>query len=327
MPDTIHSLALPRLALGAWAMAGGPLWGPQDESDSIATIHAALDAGVTLIDTAPGYGAGLSEEIVGRGLAGQRDRALIATKISSGDLTPAGVIASCEASLRRLGTDRIDLLQIHWFTAGAPLEDVVAAMERLRAAGKIRALGVSNFGPHTLDRLHATARGWITNQLAYNLLWRAIEFEIVAACRRNGLGILCYSPLQQGLLTGRFTGADDVPAGRNRTRHFRADRQNPGHGESGHESLTFSTIARLRAIADGLGEPLANVALAWLLHQTGVTSVIFGARTPQQLAANVAAAQLQLSPDTLAALRHATDELKDALGPNADLWEGATRIT
>jgi aryl-alcohol dehydrogenase-like predicted oxidoreductase len=308
-------------------MAGGPLWGPQDEADSIATIHAALDAGVTLIDTAPGYGAGLSEEIVGRGLAGHRDRALIATKIGSGDLTPAGVIASCEASLQRLRTDRIDLLQIHWFREGAALEDVVAAMERLRSSGKVRALGVSNFGPETLNRFGAAASGWITNQLAYNLLWRAIEFEIVDACKRNGMGILCYSPLQQGLLTGRFGRADDVPEGRNRTRHFRGDRQSPGHGEAGHEPLTFATIARLRAIAGGLGQPMAKVALAWLLHQPGVTSVIFGARTPAQVTANVAAAQLPLSPDTLVALGHATDELKQALGPNADLWEGASRIT
>jgi len=327
MTRAAHSLPLPRLALGAWAMAGGPLWGPQDETDSIATIHAALDAGVTLIDTAPGYGAGLSEEIVGRGLTGHRDRALIATKVGAGDLTPGGVIASCEASLRRLRTDRIDLLQIHWFREGAALEEVVAAMERLRSSGKVRALGVSNFGPETLDRLGAAASGWITNQLAYNLLWRAIEFEIMAACRRSNLGVLCYSPLQQGLLTGRFDRADDVPEGRNRTRHFRDDRQSPGHGESGHESLTFATIARLRAIADGVGQPLAKVALAWLLHQPGVTSVIFGARTPEQVAANVAAAQLSLSPDTLAALGHATDDLKHALGPNADLWEGVTRIT
>ncbi len=201
----LHPAALPHpispLALGTWALAGDKFWGAQAEQDSIATIHAALDAGVTLIDTAPAYGDGLSEEIVGRALRGRRDRAVLATKISEADLTPERTVASCETSLRRLQTDCIDLLQIHWLGSGERLEEVIAAMEGLRAAGKVRTLGVCNFGAHSLGRLRAASRGWITNQLPYNLIWRAIEFEIVGACQRDGLGILCYSPLQQGLLT------------------------------------------------------------------------------------------------------------------------------
>lgn len=307
-------------------MAGTPPFGPQDEADSIATIHAALDAGITLIDTAPAYGGGHSEEVVGRGLKGRRDRALIATKIGTGSLEPTKVIASCEASLQRLQTDCIDLLQIHWFKAGAPLEDVVAAMENLRDAGKVRALGVSNFGPQTLARLRPVAHGWATNQLAYNLLWRAIEFEITDACRDSDLGILCYSPLQQGLLTGRFADADAVPVGRNRTRHFRGNRNENGHGEGGQETLTFATIERIRAIAGDLGRPMGEVSLAWLLHRPGVTSVICGARTPAQVARNIAAAELKLDTSTIKALDDATAELKQALGPNADMWSDQSRI-
>ncbi|MBW7894795.1 MAG: aldo/keto reductase [Opitutaceae bacterium] len=328
MTDRLDSLPLPvsKLALGTWAMAGGQLWGPQDEADSHATVHAALDAGITLIDTAPGYGGGLSEEVLGRALKGRRDRALIATKIGSGDLEPAKVTASCEASLRRLQTDCIDLLQIHWFRAGAPLEDVIAAMENLRAAGKVRALGVSNFGPRQIARVQAAGTGWATNQLCYNLLWRAIEFEIVDACAQSGLGILCYSPLQQGLLAGRFKSAAEVPEGRNRTRHFRSDKELSNHDESGHEELTFATIERIRRIAADLGCPMGDLALAWLLHRPGVTSVLFGARNPAQVAANLAAASLKLDGATLAALNAATAELKAALGPNADLWNSASRI-
>jgi myo-inositol catabolism protein IolS len=320
-------LPVSRLALGAWAFAGGPLWGSQEESTSIATMHAALDAGITLIDTAPGYGDGLSEEIVGRGLQGHRDRVLVATKIGGKSLDSAAqTIASCESSLRRLQTDRIDLLQIHWLGTTTPLDEIVAAMESLRAAGKVRALGVCNFGPQSLARLQTAGTGWITNQLCYNLLWRAIEFAITDACATAGMGILCYSPLQQGLLTGRFKNAAAVPVGRNRTRHFNCQNELAQHDGPGHEALTLATIDRIRVIADDLGRPMADLALAWLLHQRGVSSVIFGARSPAQIAANLASAQLKLDAATLAALDRATAELKNALGPNADLWAVPTRI-
>lgn len=319
-------ISISPLALGTWALAGDKFWGAQAEADSIATIHAALDAGITLIDTAPAYGEGLSEAIVGKALRDRRDRALIATKISEADMSRSRVIASCEASLQRLGTDCIDLLQIHWLGHGEQLEEVIATMEALRAAGKVRALGVCNFGPASLSRLRAVGTGWITNQLAYNLLWRAIEFEIAGVCARAGLGILCYSPLMQGLLSGRFHTADEVPAGRTRTRHFRGDREMSRHGGAGCEALTFATIDRLRQIATELDEPLADVALAWLIHRQGVQSVIFGARTPRQITENISAARLRLSPAVLNQLDAATEELKQALGPDADLWAPESRI-
>jgi myo-inositol catabolism protein IolS len=325
-PDTLP-LPVSNLALGTWALAGGPLWGDQSEKDSAATIHAALDAGISLIDTAPGYGDGLSEEIVGRALVGHRDRALIATKIGASSLeSPGGIIASCENSLRRLQTDCIDLLQIHWLGASTPFEPAITALEKLRSDGKVRTLGVCNFGPGSLAQLRKVGSGWITNQVAYNLLWRAVEYDIAAASAQTGMGLLCYSPLQQGLLTGRFISADDVPAGRNRTRHFNSDRGSTQHKESGHEALTFATIERVRTIAAQLGEPMADVALAWLLHQPGVTSVIFGARNPGQVNANLHAAALKLDAPTLTALEQASSELKSALGPNADLWADQSRI-
>jgi len=315
------------LSLGAWAFAGGALWGDQDEVLSIATIHAALDAGITLIDTAPGYGNGLSEEIVGRGLRGHRDRTLIATKISGKNMaSKESVTAACEDSLRRLQTDRIDLFQIHWLGAEDQLDEIVAAMESLRDAGKVLALGVCNFGPQSLAGLSTISTGWITNQLCYNLLWRAVEFAITEASEKNDMGILCYSPLQQGLLTGRFTHAREVPVGRNRTRHFNNKRKMAQHNEDGQEELTFATIDRIRSIAEDLGQPMADVALAWLLHQRGVRTVIFGARSPEQVAANMRAASLKLDASILGALNQATDGLKQALGPNADLWAAKSRI-
>lgn len=314
------------LALGTWAFAGDKFWGTQAEPDSIAAVHAALDAGVTLIDTAPLYGEGRAEEVVGKALRDRRDRAVVATKISEADLTEEKTVASCEASLRRLKTDRIDLLQIHWPGTGETLGEVIAAMERLRAAGKVRACGVCNFGPTHLAQLRRSGHGWVSNQLPYNLIWRAIEFDIVDLCQRDGLGILCYSPLQQGLLSGRFRTPDEVPVGRHRTRHFRADRPMSRHGSAGHEALTFATLDRIRQVAGRLGEPMADVALAWLLHRPGVSSVIFGARTAQQVHANVASGRLKLDAATLTELNGATEELKAALGPNVDLWAGESRI-
>lgn len=326
----LHPSSLPLpvspLALGTWALAGDKFWGTQAETDSIATIHAALDAGITFIDTAPAYGDGLSENVVGKALSDRRDRALIATKVSEADMTAEKTIGSCEASLRRLKTDCIDLLQIHWLGHGEQLEDVIAAMEKLRAAGKVRALGVCNFGPKSLERLRSAGSGWITNQLSYNLIWRAIEFEIVGACQRDDLGILCYSPLLQGLLSGRFRKVDDVPDGRTRTRHFRGDRPMSRHGGPGCEDLTFATLDRIRTIAAVLGQPMADVALAWLLHRPGVSSVIFGARTPGQIEENVTASRLKLDTSTMDALNRATNDLKTALGSSADLWAPVSRI-
>lgn len=173
--------------------------------------------------------------------------------------------------------------------------------------------------------MHAQSTGWVSNQLAYHLLWRAVEFDITAACAESDLGILCYSPLQQGLLTGRFTNPAEVPAGRSRTRHFGNRQKMSRHETEGHEALTFATIDRLRSLAADLRHPMADVALAWLLQQRGVRSVISEPAPPNKSAANTRAASLTLDAATLAALDLATLDLKQALGPNADLWAAKTR--
>ncbi|MBC8443458.1 aldo/keto reductase [PVC group bacterium] len=169
----------------------------------------------------------------------------------------------------------------------------------------------------------------VSNQLAYNLLFRAIEFEIKPICVREDLSVLCYSPMMQGLLTGKFATADDVPEDRSRTRHYSGDRPHAMHGGPGAEEEVFTAVAEIRQIADGLGQPMANVSLAWLLAQEGITSVIAGGRNAKQAQLNVAAADLTLPPDALEALSNATEPLKQKLGSNADMWrqdEEAPRI-
>jgi myo-inositol catabolism protein IolS len=305
------------IAMGCWAFAGDMTWGPQEDQESIAAVHAALDAGVNLFDTAEGYGDGSSEEVLGRALVGRRDRAVIATKVSPDHLAPDDLRASCEASLRRLRTDVIDLYQVHWPSRQVPLADTVGALQQLQEAGKIRAFGVSNFGVGDLGDLLALTP-CTSNQLPYSLLWRAIEHGIQEVCVDHGISILTYSPMEQGLLTGKFSSPNEVPDGRARTRFFSGDRALTRHGEAGHEQETFATIGRIRAIADGAGVPMADLALAWLLYQPGVTSVLAGSRRPEQIIQNADAASVALTDDILAELDAATRGLKEALGPNPD---------
>lgn len=308
------------ISMGCWALAGDATWGPQDEATSIATVRAALDAGINFFDTAEAYGAGRSEEILGKALAGRRHEAVIASKVSSSNLAPDKLKAACEGSLRRLGTDYLDVYYIHWPNRSVPIEDTLAAMEELKREGKIRVIACSNFGKQDLTALLAAGRVE-ANQLAYSLLFRAIEYEIQGLCAAHNISITCYSPLAQGLLTGKFRSLDEVPAGRARTRHFAHTRPGTRHGEPGAEAEVAEALARIRKICDEAGVAMSHAALAWLLSREAVASVIVGARTPEQARENAKAGDLELPADVLNELTAATDALKEKLGPNADMWE------
>lgn len=307
------------VAMGCWAMAGDAIWGPQDDADSIAAVHAALDAGINFFDTAEGYGNGRSEEVLGRALAGRRHEAVIATKMNPNHLSAAELPKACEASLGRLRTDYIDLYQVHWPNWSIPAVETMGALEELRRQGKVRAIGVCNYGVRDLSEALA-AGSVVTDQLSYSLIWRALEYEIRTKCIEKGVGILTWGSLSEGLLTGKFASADDVPVGRLGTRHFKTGRPGTSHGEPGCEKETFAAIERIRQIADELHEPMPAVALAWLLAQPGVTSVLAGARRPEQITANARAAELKLSTRVIGHLSAATKALKQKLGPNQDMY-------
>ncbi len=308
------------VSMGCWPLAGDATWGPQDEALSIATVHTALDAGINFFDTAESYSAGRSEEILGKALAGRRHEAIIASKVSSSHLRPDDLKAACEGSLRRLGTDYLDVYYIHWPNPHVPIADTLGAMEELKQEGKIRVAACSNFGKRDLNALLAAGRVE-ANQLAYNLLFRAIEYEIQSVCAEHDIGITCYSPLAQGLLTGKFRTLDEVPEGRARTRHFSSARPGTRHGEPGAEVEVRAALARIRKVCDDAGVAMSQAALAWLLSREAVASVIVSARTPEQAIENAKAGSLQLHGDVLAELTAATEELKEKLGPNADMWE------
>ncbi|MBN4064206.1 aldo/keto reductase [Dehalococcoides mccartyi] len=313
-------------ALGCWPFAGGSVWGPQDDGVSIATVHAALDNGVTFFDTAEGYDDDShSEEVLGRALVGRRSEAVIATKISPPHLGPDLVEATCDASLQKLQTDYIDLYQIHWPNHDVVVEDSMAELLKLRDSGKIRSIGVCNFGVGDLTTILKSGE-IVTDQLPYNLLWRPIEVEILPTCLENNVGLICYSPLAQGLLTGRYASADDVPDGLSRSRLFSNDRPLANHGEDGCETEAFSAISEVLNIARELGEHPAKVALAWVRSRSGITSVLVGARSPAELDLNIPAFEYEL-PDGIADhLTKASESVKAKLGSNPDMWSGDNRM-
>ncbi len=301
------------------------MWGDQDESDSIATVQAALESGVNFFENAHGYGNGYAEEVLGRALVGRRHQAIIATKINVINDADKDIAANCELSLRRMQTDYIDLLQLHWPKHHIPPEEVLQAFIKLREAGKIRAFGVSNYGVGDLTDILQYG-DLASNQLPYSLLFRAIEYELQSLCMEEDVSILCYSTLLHGLLAGKYKSPADVPDGRGRTRHFSKNRSGTRHAEDGCESEMFAAIDNIRQISDEIGQPMSLVAVAWVLGQSGVAAAIVGARQPEQIQQISAAADLELDPETLKKLNDATKLVKQILGTNPDMWMTESRF-
>lgn len=315
------SLYVSPIGLGFWGIVGGDYWGPQDESDTLATVHSALDAGINLFDTAEGYGDGYSEQMLGRALQNRRSEAIIASKVAQHNVSPQALRSACERSLKNLQTDYIDLYQVHWPNRDIPFEDTMRTMLDLQAEGKIRVIGVSNFGKQDMPDMLACGR-FESNQLPYSLLWRSIEFDIQPQCLDENIAILAYSPLNQGLLSGKYRHADEMAPSRTRTRHFRGDRPQSRHGLPGYETEVFETVEAIRQVCEDINQPMVPVALAWLTYQPAVASVLAGARNPDQIRSNAAAADLTLSQETLDRLDHITQDLKQKLGSDPDMWGG-----
>jgi aryl-alcohol dehydrogenase-like predicted oxidoreductase len=288
---------------------GGDHWGKTDDAVSVAAIRAALDEGINLIDTAPAYGAGHAEEIVGTAIAGRRGDAVIATKCGvhrEGSrfrfvLKPAEVRKELEQSLRRLGVDAIDLYQCHWPDPETPVEETMAEMLRIKDEGKIRHIGVSNFAVPLLERALAAAPV-ASLQPHYSLLERKIEKEILPFCRERRIGVLAYGSLGSGVLTGKYSQPPCFSRGDCRSFFY------PFYKEP-YWSRTQLLLAEMRTIAEKRRASVAEVAINWVNGQEGVTSALVGARTPQQAAANARAGDWELTSEELAALTSACDRI------------------
>lgn len=313
------------LSFGAWQIGDSQYWGDADEAEYDRTVRAAYDAGVNLFDTAEMYGRGESESVLGRIVADFRDKILIASKVLPEHAAPGLVRKACENSLRRLNTDRIDLYQMHWPSRNVPFADTYAEMDQLRQEGKIRAIGVSNFGARDLHAWFSKGAA-VSDQIGYNLAFRAPEYEILPACIGRGLGVLVYMPLLQGILSARWACVDEIPQLRRRTRHFAAGRPGVRHSEPGCEEQLFSFLSHLREIATEMETAPATIALAWVLAQPGITSAIIGARNSGQLRRNLTAADVKLPPDVLLRLHQLSAPIKSALGENPDMWDAPGRI-
>ena len=310
-----------RLAFGAWPIAGGFNWGPQDEKDSRATLRAAYDEGINFFDTAKGYGAGKSEELISKELGDVRHKIFIASKVSPNELAYPDIKEACHDRLRSLKTDYIDLMQIHWPNWEVPIEETIHGLEEMKVEGKIRSYGVSNFGKKDLSDALMIDAPIAGNQLPYNLLWRAIEYDVIPLCEKHQVPVLCYMPIMQGMLAGKFTHADQVPEDRARTRHFSPKRDQIRHHEQGCEELTFDTIKKLKQVADEIEVPMADMSMSWLLAQPAVGCLLVGARNVDQVKRNLNALNVHLDEDIRQKLIEITAPLKEKLGNNPDLWQ------
>mgnify|MGYP001546320672 CR=1 FL=1 len=335
------TLSLPVLGLGTWSFGGGAYWGPQSQADVDRVVARALDLGLVYFDTAEMYNGGASEASLGEALRGRRAQAVIGSKLSPAHARPAELRSRCEASLRRLRTDHLDLYLVHWpihadsirhFSTDEDLlrhppstRDAFLTLAALQREGKIRHIGVSNFGVRQMEEVLALGVPLAVNELPYNLLMRAIEAEILPFCRERGIGVIGYMALMQGVLAGDREGFEGLAPSRTRTRHFSSARPGSRHGGPGFEEETHAALRSLRAVAREEGMSLSDLALVWALGGPGIDCVLAGCRDLRQLEENVRASRLRLPPATRARLCEATDDLRRRLGPSPDYYESADR--
>jgi aryl-alcohol dehydrogenase-like predicted oxidoreductase len=292
------------IGFGAWE-AGGEQWGPNESEDVVIdAMRTAFDSGIDWIDTAEVYGQGESERLVAKAIAGRRDDLVVATKVAPSSegsgFRPEQVRAACDGSLGRLGIDHIDLYQLHWpDEAGIPVEDTWGAMTELQDAGKVRCIGVSNFDRELIDRCRSI-RHVDSLQQEFSMLNRE-HADLIRWCDEEGIGVVSYGPLAFGLLTGAITRHTAFGPG-----DWRGEEKD---GLFGDLDRSLAAVERLRPVAERLGCHLAQLALAWNVHQPGVTSAIAGSRNPGHVRTNAAAGDLELDPATLAELDGILDQV------------------
>jgi aryl-alcohol dehydrogenase-like predicted oxidoreductase len=313
------------IAFGAWAV-GGWMWGGAEEGAALRAIRASFDAGVTTIDTAPVYGFGRSEELVGRAMDGiSRDKYQILTKYGLNWETPQGefyfdttgidgkplkiykysgatqVIKECEDSLRRLKTDYIDLLQIHWADSTTPIAETMSAVSKLIQQGKVRAAGVCNYNVAQVEEAWKTVN-IVSNQVPYSMINRGIEKEVVPQALKKGMGIVPYSPLQRGLLTGKI----------NRNHKFGDGDTREGNRFYKPENIDGANalLRKIKPVADGYGVSLSQLVINWTTRQPAMNCVLVGARDEKQVKENVSALNFRLSDSDLEKINLAIAEFK-----------------
>ena len=282
---------------------GGHSWGKVSEKEMVAAVHRAVERGVTLFDTAPIYGLGHSEEVLGKALGAARKNVIIATKVGlvwkkdkqfekSTDSSPAAVEKEVDASLKRLGTDYIDIYQVHWPDPDTPIEETLLAMKKLQQSGKIRCIGVCNFSLGLLkEAVKYSEIGTI--QIPYNLIDRKYEGDVLPFCRDHKIAVFAYSPIARGFLSGKYDknttfGKDD-----------RRSRDDDEYFQDAAAAKNLSVLEKLEIVAGKLKKTPSQIALRWVLESPYITSAIFGAKNSSQVEENVAAAEFTLSREDI----------------------------
>jgi aryl-alcohol dehydrogenase-like predicted oxidoreductase len=326
------------IGMGCWQYGGGSYWGEQSQADVNQVVHQALDQGVNFFDTAEMYNDGKSEESLGIALKGQRDRAIIGTKFNPSLAYPKDLIKSCEDSLKRLQTDYIDVFMLHWpinetsikhysndqqkISNPPQLKEVLDTLDKLKREGKIRHFGVSNHGISQMSELLEQGVEFVSNELIYNLISRGIEGEIMSFCETHEIGIIGYSPLHQGLLTGKVHSTNEVNPRRATSRHFHFSRSEfSRHQENGAENEVNDALRKLIQLSHDLGVDMTVLSLAWVIANKRISTMIVGSRNEQQLALNLQAASFKTTPDIMEELNTITQPIVDTLGYNPDYFE------
>lgn len=321
---TLHGtdLQVSRLSLGTWPFSGIKLWGATDEAEAVSVIHQSMDCGINTFDTAARYGDGESERILCKALKGRRSRAVVGSKVHTAFLGYQDVIAQCDATLKRLETDYLDLYQIHWPNPSIPLDETLGAFEDLKKAGKIRAISVCNFGPQCLAQ--AKGHELVLNQLPWSLVWRVIEGNgTLEATQQANIPVWTYCALGQGLLTGKYQSVEEVPLYRRANRMYSSQWGQGRHTDGGFEEGIFALLADLRRLCREAGCTMPQLALGFLKQQQAVGSILVGARTAAQLEENLRAYETTLPTDVLSQAEKLSAPLRAQMGHNADLFENA----
>ena len=321
----LSDLMVSPLTIGCWSFGGdqGSYWGEQDQSVVDRIVDEALDGDVNFFDTAFGYNDGRSEISLGKALAGKRSRAVICNKIPIQKAEDLGHYPrTIQDSLDRLQVDAIDLMMIHWPTKDdsllrANLEALTREVER----GSIRYIGVSNFALGTLEIARSMGIPIVANEFAYNLMSREIETDVLPYCRQHEIGIAAYMPIMQGILADKYSTFDEIPAVRRRSIHFDS-KTSPlaRHGGDGAQAELKELLDSMRKISGQSGIPAARLAISWTISKQGISTIIAGCRTVEQLRENAAAVETHLNTEILAALDNASMPLKEKLAGNLDIW-------
>ena len=294
------------ITLGAWAY-GKDAWANVRDDESVQAIHAALDAGINMIDTAVGYGGGYSEEVVGEAVKGRRDGVLLASKCGA---DPDGIKKAIDECLKRMQIDCIDLYQVHYPSPGIPIADTIGAMDEIRQAGKARFVGVSNFSLEQMKAAVASAR-IDTCQPPFNVFWREVEQTVLPFCSENDIAVLPYSPLAQGLLTGRFRSRADIPDDiRARNKLF----------AEGIFEQCVAVVEHIEDVAKRHAKTVTQTAINWTIHVPGITSAVVGARRPSQVQDNIGAVGWQLSEDEMEQISGRGLEIAKQLDYSSNMW-------